>query len=523
MSSHYIIIKIDSQISTDLTSTSDDLIESFKVILSSCNGDLQTLNSLERLLSDEIERSSSSAKSSISNATFVPIAKQGEVIVDEDLGIESTPNLDAITQHPKKVEESKVTIRDPELDMLVDFRHEHYSVDRLQEVQFDIDKLFNSGQNCKYVWLSKHRCTYEFGSRALKSQNIDHSEHITSMMDDLNREFNFQLDSCLITRYKAAGDIISRHQDNECIIDQHHAICNISMGSSREIEFWSTGKEGTGMLVKQIFMQEGSLVIMQPGCQQRLWHKVLEGEAGTRFCLSFRHYNAVCEPESPKVLSIPKAQSTPIPVQPTTSKKSNGRTNNPKVPPKSNSVAHHHLVLGDSLVKGLNLKDTIHICKGGIHPDQVLQLLPNFTDVLPTKDYDKVLTVTLVVGTNALNVSGHSDPKPLLDVFNDYNKLINDLKLIFPKARIGLFNVIPRAYSCRETLFRIEQFNTFFSEHVANHMENTFWIRLYWEFVDSRGYLKQYLYGKKGVHLSYRGKQLMGNTIKNFQYSYYYY
>ena len=38
-------------------------------------------------------------------------------------------------------------------------------------------------------------------------------------------------------------------------------------------------------------MQEGSLVFMLPGYQQQLWHNVRKGEAGTRYCISFRKYN----------------------------------------------------------------------------------------------------------------------------------------------------------------------------------------------------------------------------------------
>ena len=88
-------------------------------------------------------------------------------------------------------------------------------------------------------------------------------------------------------------------------------------------------------------------------------------------------------------------------------------------------------------------------------------------------------------------------------------------------ARIGLFNIIPRAYSCRETYHRIDVFNSLLSGHVANIIPNVYWIRLYWEFVDKSGYLRHEFYGRNGVHLNFRGKGFMARTISNFQRSYF--
>ena len=151
---------------------------------------------------------------------------------------------------------------------------------------------------------------------------------------------------------------------------------------------------------------------------------------------------------------------------------------------------HQNVIIGDSLVKGLNVKNSIHICQGGIHPNQVLQLLPTSSDVLPPECYNEVKTLTLIVGTNALNVTDNILPIPLLEVIKDYEKLIYELRSLFPNARIGLFNIIPRAYSCRETYHRIDVFNSLLSGHVANIIPNVYWIRLYWEFVDKSWYLR---------------------------------
>ena len=160
------------------------------------------------------------------------------------------------------------------------------------------------------------------------------------------------------------------------------------------------------------------------------------------------------------------------------------------------------------------------IFKGGITPREVLQLLPGSTDLLHPDDYHNVRTLTLVVGTNALNIKKPGKGMPLLDVVEDYEKLVHDLMSLFPNAKIGLFNVLPRAYTCTETIDRIRLFNTIFDQHVACREQRVSWIKLYWEFLDDWGFLRTDLYGKYGVHLKPKGKSIMARSIRNFQKSF---
>ena len=127
-----------------------------------------------------------------------------------------------------------------------------------------------------------------------------------------------------------------------------------------------------------------------------------------------------------------------------------------------------NVIIGDSLVKGLDVPNTLHLCKGGIHPKEVLtHIIPIPKDVLPPESYSHVKTLTLIVGTNALNVDSY-EPTPLLDVIKNYENLVRELRSMFPNAQIALFNVIPRMYTTKETLHRIEIFNTFVSAHIAH-------------------------------------------------------
>ena len=86
-----------------------------------------------------------------------------------------------------------------------------------------------------------------------------------------------------------------------------------------------------------------------------------------------------------------------------------------------------------------------------MRPGELLHLLHNSTDILHPEMYDTIKTVTLIVGTNALNVTRPNKGMPLLYVVNDYKKLVRDVRLLFPNTRVGLYSVIPRVYTCHET------------------------------------------------------------------------
>ena len=265
---------MDSEHSTDLFPSSQELIESFRSIVQQCGGDLDTLNQMEKILSDEKEKASPASVASGSGSINFGGSIHSEII-EPDLQSTISPQVDNLTTSATEYKD------------LVTFHPEYFSVDKLVGLQEEVAKLFELN-NTKYIWLSKQECTYKFGGRSLKSLQICHSELLTRIMKNINDDLGFEMDSCLITRYQKGTDGLSRHQDNEEVINQQHPICNLSIGSSREVQFWTTSKEGTGLLAHDIFMQEGALAIMQPGCQQKLWHKVLPGEADTRYCLSFR-------------------------------------------------------------------------------------------------------------------------------------------------------------------------------------------------------------------------------------------
>ena len=67
------------------------------------------------------------------------------------------------------------------------------------------------------------------------------------------------------------------------------------IGDPRDIKFWSSKKECEGHLVQRLTPMEGDILIMEKGCQIKLWHKVLpvKSPGGQRFALSFKKLTLV--------------------------------------------------------------------------------------------------------------------------------------------------------------------------------------------------------------------------------------
>ena len=388
--------------------------------------------------------------------------------------------------------------------------------------------LHSHGKKVKSQWLSSTSDSYEWNSYKGTVINtpkpIVEYPSVCELMELVNKHpgTTGDMDSCLVSCFPTDSATLNLHRDDEKLMSHSSSICTVSFGTTRHLDCVIDGKRlpnGKPDIQPDVSLPatDRSMNIMRPGAQNKMRHSVGKGDTSKgkseiRFSISFR-----------KIVPVHHEPEETVHHEDCGNKHKNSHIEKDAHKPKDSSVAesHDHVILGDSLVNGLNVPRTLHLFKGGIHPSEVIQLLPSCTDVLPPEAYDSVRTLTLIVGTNALNVTTHKRPVPLTQVIHDYEQLVLDLQKLFPNARIGLFNVIPRSYTCRETFYRIQMFNTIFSEHFVNAIPNIYWIRLYWEFVNEYGYLRDNLYGKGGVHLNFNGKKLMTKTITSFQNSYY--
>ena len=401
---------------------------------------------------------------------------------------------------------------------LVDYKPEYIAQDAIKPLVAELEEMFTT-RHRRYTWLSKHDVAYRFGGNTHAAVQILKYQNVTNLMYKLNQEYNIDLDSCLVARYYTKGQSLSWHQDNENIIDQTSPICNISIGPTRIIEF---SKDNNTIM--DLKMENGSILTMNPGCQSVLSHRVLPGEdeSEVRYSLSFRKVNINSLPKQ-KMNSPLKHHQPPFPIKQfvhPSRASPNLLLSNPLVVDDDEDagtfIGPCHLVIGDSLTKGLNSKDTVILSKGGAHPKDILDLLHSNQSILDPQNYVHMKSVTLCVGTNALNVT-NNQCIPMIDILTDYDNLVSELLKLFPNAKIGLFNVLPRVCYNRDTYNRIRSFNMFITDHIASMYSRVECIMLYWEFVDYEGYLIRGLFAKDFLHLSPQGKDLMSQCITEFQ------
>ena len=481
---------MDNSDNTPTTPPPSDLVESFQKLLLDISGDLDTLKTLDDILTEEIERVSNAGSS---NDDIV------EEVVDDD-------KIDEHQNQPQR-----------ELSALIEHRLNYVSGDSIKEVFPDVESLYETqSSKKKYIWLSKHNISYSFGGKTYHPKLISKFTNITAVIEKLNDDLGIDLDSCLITRYVVKEQSLSLHQDNEAEIDQTRPMCNISIGSTRQIEFCDSDSEESGELKYVINLVEGSLVIMQPGCQSQLWHKVpsVAHSASVRYSLSFRKANLThCISHNTQEVTSLSGNS---PLDSHTFMHDSRLQIIENLETMSPNDIPTHLIIGASMTKGLTNHNTVIMSKGGAHPKDIIGLLQDSVDILHPDQYCHIKSVTLCVGTNALNVTP-GRRIPLISVLSDYDKLVCDLIGYFPKAHIGLFNVLPRLCHIRETYYRIKTFNTFGQDIISNLYQNVHWIQLYWAFVDEVGCLVPSLYEKRFLHLSSAGKSMMSDCIDEFQ------
>ena len=246
-------------------------------------------------------------------------------------------------------------------------------------------------------------------------------------------------------------------------------------------------------------MDDGSLLIMKQHCQSNLLHEVPpELHAGPRFCLSFRK-------AAPGFLKSPESSPEPV-------------LNSDSCPDKISSniiekvCEAEHLIIGDSLTRGIEIPNSITLTKPGAKPCDIIPLLQ---DNLDKSQLLKIKSVIIVVGTNSVSVDRYGNCVPIIDVMYGYRTLVTDLLGIFPNTHIGLFNIPPKRWYNHRTPHRIKMFNMFLDE-CADTYDNVTAIRMFEVFLqDCR--LNEMFYKPDGLHFSPPGTAYLTECFKSFQ------
>ncbi len=170
-----------------------------------------------------------------------------------------------------------------------------------------------SGSKTEAKWLSSDKEPYSWSSSngqkfVNQSHDISECTAISELMEKINVEFNVDMNSCLVTCFKGASSGIRLHCDDENEIDQQSPICVFTIGEERKVEFLSMYQAASEPPLLSITPKEGSLYLMQPGCQDRFRHRVPSvrnsgSKTGIRYSLSFRK-KIPCEPSSASTAKV---------------------------------------------------------------------------------------------------------------------------------------------------------------------------------------------------------------------------
>ncbi|NRB81767.1 MAG: alpha-ketoglutarate-dependent dioxygenase AlkB [Saccharospirillaceae bacterium] len=168
--------------------------------------------------------------------------------------------------------------------------------------------LFKNSNKPLTQWLSSDSRNYCFSDNkrpSHPSKDIRKYHNICKLMDTVNKDTKTtqNADAALVIVYNTKHAGIDFHNDGEKLIDSSSSISTITFGSSRDIEFCN---QGIRPRVAQHTVEAGNhdLMIMKPGCQEQLVHRVCQGTSHQntndewRVVISFRKITQSMEQDS---------------------------------------------------------------------------------------------------------------------------------------------------------------------------------------------------------------------------------
>ena len=335
------------------------------------------------------------------------------------------------------------------LNKNVDFSHfvEHVP-DFLSTDNFDADLLadveslglFKKTNKTVSQWLSSDKRDYCFSdSPRFKHPPKPISDYpgIHKLLEKVNGSSSTtqDLDAALVIVYNTNQSALNFHSDAEELIDSNSSIATVSFGATRTMEFC---RKGVFPKVPEYSFQVShhDLVVMKPGCQEALVHKILQGVGDVdhdnewRVCISFRKITPLQSETDPDI-SFGDAEL-----------KIKG--NKSGVTVSSPSPQKINLLVGDSFSEGLDAeklgrkgrKQVINLSKGGASIDDVSKQLDHF---FVTND-SPVSKIFVSVGANDIR---NCREKGVRHLKSPLNELAKKIKTQFPSACVWFQTLLP--------------------------------------------------------------------------------
>ena len=366
-------------------------------------------------------------------------------------------------------------------------------------------------------------------TKSVKPLPITPSSTLFKVLDTVNSKLGVNFNSVLINKYRNKNISLGWHQDNETIVDQNVPIATLSVGCTRRFQISDNTVKADRIQFLEKDLTENSILIMKPGLQSSLFHRIVEGrenkrydERGTRYSLTFRRLH-----ES-KSTPIPPTPNQEIPTTNTASPPvSQGPPAETTNPAQSNDHTNcvNTLVFGSSLTKDLDSdilsrrgKTFKVFTKGGARVETVAKMVRNAVD---NKEVctSCVQSIFLVVGGNdAENIKSESGIDKLK---SSVNKLLNLINSKFPAIRINIVSLIPRRCWDYRHLQRIFCVNDFLFNLCSNENSNFYFINMFTKFLVKKDLyrhrqdviLNEKLFHKDRLHFSSVGTSVLAKTL----------
>ena len=283
----------------------------------------------------------------------------------------------------------------------------------------------------------------------------------------------------LVTRYPDGTTRLNWHSDDESSqISQNSSISIIPLGATRWIQFRKKlrhmaqrrRKKNSIPVLEAYEMVEGDIVIMRPGCQQVLEHRVppvsvCGGQDGIRFALSARTF---LPSEIEALFNEAEDSTTEEPFSPVTPTERNSDSKSvvsvddeisfdkpskdvksestPTKPVKGQSLPSAVILAGDSFLLGLDEKKlkkrknltVYNLARSGLSIAQVKSTLVDFHE--KNGSSLQVKKVFLSIGTNDIKRYNVNGVRYLRRPINDLVKLTKEL---FPVATVFIQSLLP--------------------------------------------------------------------------------
>ena len=164
--------------------------------------------------------------------------------------------------------------------------------------ELNSQKCFNSSKSTESLWITEDSdMPYEwFSKRAgtVSKSAVGFSEFksVQEFMTSLNKKYGTDYNACLVQLYRDGSSGVRLHEDLEVTMDPNHPIGVLSVGAERRVEFLHNYQISSEPAVKTVNAKNGTLYVMEAGCQKYFRHRVpaSKGVTKPRFSLSFRRF-----------------------------------------------------------------------------------------------------------------------------------------------------------------------------------------------------------------------------------------